>query len=47
VATTGVQDSGCRRAKTERAREPSRPIANRMRDTLARLAIAHAKQPAT
>ena len=46
-ATTGVRYRGCRRANTGFGRLPSRPIANRIRETLAWLAIAQAKQAAT
>ena len=47
LPVTGVRKRGCRRKKIGRGRLPSRPIANRIRETLACDAIAHANAPAT
>ena len=48
LAVTGVRYFGSEaREDRARGRLPSRPMAKRMRDTLAWLAIAQAKHPAT
>src|SRR5215217_4661652 len=47
LAVTGVRYLRCRRKNSGRGRLPSRPMAKRIRDTLAWLAIAHANAPAT